>query len=181
MNILGISGSLRKGSYNTAALRAAQELAPEGVTIQIADISDLPLYNDDIRVQGFPPPVQRFRTQIKEADALLISTPEYNYSISSPLKNAIDWASRPPDQPLNGKPTALMSASGGIFGGMKAQHAMRIIGIFLDMKFVNRPEVAIGTAQERFDAEGKLTHEPTREIIRKLLVALVEWTAQLKK
>jgi chromate reductase len=181
MNILGISGSLRKGSYNSAALRAAQELAPEGVTIQIADISDLPLYNDDVRVHGYPAPAERFRAQIKHADALLFATPEYNYSISGVLKNAIDWASRPPEPPLAGKPAAMMSASMGIFGGVKAQFHLRQIAVFVDLKFVNKPEVAIATAQEKFDAQGNLTFEPTRELIRKLILSLVEWTTQLQK
>lgn len=97
--ILAISGSLRKGSYNTAALRAAQELAPAGVTVEIADISDIPMYNDDIRNVGYPAEVQRLRAQIAAADALLFAIPEYNYAVSSPLKNAFDWVSRPPDQP----------------------------------------------------------------------------------
>src|SRR5258708_5640859 len=163
MNILGISGSLRKGSYNSAALRAAQELAPAGVTIQIADISQIPLYNEDVRAAGLPPQVERFREQIRAADALLFSTPEYNYSTSGVLKNAIDWASRPPDQPFAAKPAAVMGASMGPTGTARAQYHLRQMGIFLDMRFVNRPEVMIGTAQDRFDAQGSLTHEPTRE------------------
>jgi chromate reductase len=181
MKILGISGSLRKGSYNTAALRAASEVAPEGVTIEIADISEIPLYNDDVRVQGYPAAVERFRGQIRAADALLFATAEYNYSISGVLKNAIDWASRPPEAPLAAKPAAVMGASMGLFGAARAQYHLRQIGVFVDLKFVNKPEVMIGTAQDRFDAEGKLIHEPTRESIRKLLVSLAEWTALLKK
>lgn len=181
MNILGISGSLRKGSFNTAALRAAQDLAPEGVSIEIADISGLPLYSDDVRLAGYPAAAEQFRSQIRAADALLFATPEYNYSVSGVLKNAIDWASRPPDQPLAGKPAAIMSASGGLFGGARAQYHLRQIAVFVDLKVMNKPEVMIATAQERFDADGKLTHEPTREMIRKLIVSLVEWTGTLKK
>jgi chromate reductase len=181
MTILGISGSLRKGSFNSAALRAARELAPEGVVIEIADLSEVPLYNDDVRVQGFPPAVERFREQIRAADALLFATPEFNYSVSGVLKNAIDWASRPPDQPLAGKPAAIMGASGGPAGTSRAQYHLRQIGVFVDLKFVNKPEVMMGSAQDRFDAEGKLIHEPTREQIRKLLVSLVDWTALLKR
>src|SRR5262245_54533727 len=168
MNILGISGSLRKSSYNTAALRAAQELAPADMTIQIADISEFPLYNEDVRAAGFPPAVDRFREQIRSADALLFSTPEYNFSVSGVLKNAIDWASRPPDQPFAGKPAAVMGASMGTTGTVRAQSHLRQMGIFLDLKFVNRPEVMIATAHERFDAVGKLTHQPTRDFIAKL-------------
>lgn len=181
MKILGISGSLRKASHNTAALRAASEVAPGGVTIEIADISEIPLYNDDVRAQGYPPAVAHFREQIRAADALLFATAEYNYSISGVLKNAIDWASRPPEPPLAGKPAAVMGASGGLFGAARAQYHLRQIGVFVDLKFVNKPEVMIGTAQERFDAEGKLIHEPTREMIRKLVASLVEWTALLKR
>src|ERR1700682_2430991 len=108
LNVLGFAGSLRKASYNKAALRAAQELVPPGMTIEAFDLAPIPLYNDDVRQQGFPPPVADFRARIKAADALLIVTPEYNHSIPGVLKNAIDWASRPPDQPFNGKPIALM-------------------------------------------------------------------------
>ena len=111
MNVIGISGSLRKGSFNTAALRAAQGLAPEGMTIEVAQIGDLPLYNDDVRAAGFPPPAERLRAQLAAADAILLVTPEYNYSISGVLKNAIDWASRPPSQPFEAKPVAIMGAS----------------------------------------------------------------------
>src|SRR3712207_2929689 len=115
MKVLGISGSLRRGSYNTAALRAAQGLAPEGMTIEAAEIGDLPLYNDDVRLAGYPPPAERLRGQLAAADAVLFVTPEYNYSVSGVLKNAIDWASRPPDQPFDGKPVAIMGASPGLF------------------------------------------------------------------
>ena len=181
MNILGISGSLRKASHNTAALLAAQELAPEGVQIELADISELPPFNEDVRSQGYPQLVQRFRAKIREADALLISTPEYNASVSGVLKNAIDWASLFPEPPLAGKPAAMMSASRGIFGGIKAQYHLRQIGTHVDLRFLNKPEVAIASAPERFDAEGRLIHEPTREMVRKLLLALVAWTYQLRK
>lgn len=181
MKILGISGSLRKASYNTAALRVAQELAPEGISIEIVGISDVPLYNEDVRAQGFPPAAERFREQIRAADALLFASPEYNYSVSGVLKNAIDWASRPPDQPFAGKPAAVMGASGGITGTTRSQFHLRQIGVGVDLKFVNKPEVLIATAHERFDAQGALTHEATREMIRKLVVALVDWTNLLKR
>ena len=181
MNVIGISGSLRKGSFNTAALRAAQGLAPEGMTIERAEIGDLPLYNDDIRAAGFPPPAERLRAQIAAADAVLLVTPEYNYSISGVLKNAIDWASRPPNQPFEAKPVAIMGASPGLFGSARAQYHLRQMLIFLNAMPVNRPEVMIGQAQNKFDADGNLTDEPTREFIRKLLVALRDWTERLQK
>jgi chromate reductase, NAD(P)H dehydrogenase (quinone) len=181
MNVIGISGSLRKGSFNTAALRAAQGLAPEGMTIEVAQIGDLPLYNDDVRAAGFPPPAERLRAQIAAADAVLLVTPEYNYSISGVLKNAIDWASRPPSQPFEAKPVAIMGASPGLFGSARAQYHLRQMLIFLNAMPVNRPEVMIGQAQNKFDADGNLTDEPTREFIRKLLVALRDWTERLKR
>ena len=181
MNVIGISGSLRKGSFNTAALRAAQGLAPEGMTIERAEIGDLPLYNDDVRAAGFPPPAERLRAQIAAADAVLLVTPEYNYSISGVLKNAIDWASRPPSQPFEAKPVAIMGASPGLFGSARAQYHLRQMLIFLNAMPLNRPEVMIGQAQNKFDADGNLTDEPTREFIRKLLVALRDWTERLQK
>ena len=181
MNVIGISGSLRKGSFNTAALRAAQGLAPEGMTIEVAQIGDLPLYNDDVRAAGFPPPVERLRAQIAAADAVLLVTPEYNYSISGVLKNAIDWASRPPSQPFEAKPVAIMGASPGLFGSARAQYHLRQMLIFLNAMPLNRPEVMIGQAQNKFDADGNLTDEPTREFVRKLLVALRDWTERLQK
>jgi chromate reductase len=181
MNVIGISGSLRKGSFNTAALRAAQGLAPEGMTIEVAQIGDLPLYNDDVRAAGFPPPAERLRAQIAAADAVLLVTPEYNYSISGVLKNAIDWASRPPSQPFEAKPVAIMGASPGLFGSARAQYHLRQMLIFLNAMPLNRPEVMIGQAQNKFDADGNLTDEPTREFIRKLLVSLRDWTERLKR
>jgi chromate reductase len=181
MNVIGISGSLRKGSFNTAALRAAQGLAPEGMTIEVAQIGDLPLYNDDVRAAGFPPPAERLRAQLAAADAILLVTPEYNYSISGVLKNAIDWASRPPNQPFEAKPVAIMGASPGLFGSARAQYHLRQMLIFLNAMPLNRPEVMIGQAQNKFDADGNLTDEPTREFIRKLLVSLRDWTERLKR
>jgi chromate reductase len=180
MKIVGMSGSLRKGSYNSAALRAAQGLVPEGTTIEIAEIGDLPLYNDDVRAAGYPAPVERLRRQLTEADAVLFVTPEYNYSVSGVLKNAIDWASRPPQQPFDGKPVAIMGASGGLFGTARAQYHLRQMLVFLNAFPVNKPEVMIGQAQNKFDQAGNLTDEPTREFIRKLLASLVAWTERLQ-
>jgi chromate reductase len=180
MKVVGISGSLRRGSFNTAALRAAQGLAPEGMTIEAAEIGDLPLYNDDVRAAGYPPAAERFRGQLAAADAILFVTPEYNYSVSGVLKNAIDWGSRPPDQPFDGKPVAIMGASGGLFGTARAQYHLRQMLIFLNAYPVNKPEVMIGQAQTKFDEAGNLTDEPTREFIRKLLVSLRDWTVKLK-
>jgi chromate reductase len=176
ITVLGICGSLRAGSYNKATLRTAIELRPPGMTIETADIGSIPLYNEDVRALGFPPPVEKLRAQIAAADALLFVTPEYNYTISGVLKNAIDWASRPPDQPFAGKPVAMMGAGAGMAGTARAQYDLRKCCVFLDMHPVNRPEVLIGQAQTKFDDQGRLTDEAARGFIRDLLVALEKWT-----
>lgn len=181
INVLGISGSLRKDSYNTAILRETVQLAPDGMHITLANISEIPLYNEDIYAQGFPSAVEHLREQIRSADALLFVTPEYNYSIPGVLKNVIDWVSRPPDQPFAGKPAALMGASVGRFGTVRAQYHLRQSMIFLDVKLLNRPEVMIGNAQNIFDQQGKLTDGTSREYIRGLLNALYDWTLLFKK
>jgi chromate reductase len=181
INVLAICGSLRTGSYNRAALRTAIELRPLGMTIETADISSFPLYNEDVRAQGFAPPIETLRRQIASADALLFVTPEYNYSIPGVLKNAIDWASRPPDQPFAGKPVAIMGAAAGMAGSARAQYDLRRCCVFLDMHPLNKPEVLIGQAQTKFDAEGRFTDEIGRGLIRDLLVALVQWTRLIGK
>ena len=180
MHILGISGSLRQASLNTAALRSCATLLPDGVTFSLADLSDVPLYNEDLRVQGLPSSVQQLREQISTADAIVIATPEYNYSFPGVLKNAIDWASRPPDQPFDGKPIALMGATPGGLGTSRAQYQLRQVFIYLDSRVLNRPEVMISAAPSKFDADGKLIDEPTAENLRKLLVALCDVARQRK-
>jgi chromate reductase len=178
MHILGISGSLRQGSLNTAALRACASLLPEGVTLSLADLSEVPLYNEDIRTQGLPSSVQQLREQIKAADAIVIATPEYNYSFPGVLKNAIDWASRPPDQPFDGKPIALIGATPGGLGTSRAQYHLRQVFIYLNGHVLNRPEVMISAAPTKFDNDGKLTDESTAENLRKLLAALCDAARQ---
>src|ERR1700680_1508453 len=174
--VLAICGSLRTGSYNRAALRTAIELKPPGMILETADIVSIPLYNEDLRALGFPPPVERLRAQIAAADALLFVTPQYNYSMSGVLKNAIDWASRPPDQPFASKPAAIMGAAAGMAGSARAQYDLRRSCIFLDIHPLNKPEVLIGQAQTKFDAAGRLTDDVARGLIGDLLVALVKWT-----
>src|SRR5215467_10672651 len=179
ISVLAICGSLRQGSFNKAALRTAIEEKPPGMTIETAEIGLIPLYNEDVRTLGFPPPVERLRGQIAAADALLFATPEYNYAIPGVLKNAIDWASRPPDQPFAGKPVAIMGAGAGMAGTARAQYDLRRCCVFLDMHPINKPEVLIGVAHTKFDAEGAFTDEAGRGFIRDLLVALEKWTRQL--
>jgi chromate reductase len=179
VKVLGIAGSLRKASYNAGALRAAQELAPAGMTIEIFDIAAIPLYNEDVKVKGFPPAAADLRARIKAADGLLLATPEYNYSTSGVLKNAIDWASRPPEHPFDGKPIALMGASGGALGTSRAQYQLRQMFIFLNAHILNRPEVMIGGAAGKFDAEGNLTDQVTRDFLVTMLTAFKAWIAKL--
>lgn len=163
IKVLGISGSLRSGSYNSAALQEAIGLVPPGMSIELADISGIPLYNEDVYALGFPPAVERFREQIRAADALLFATPEYNYSMAGVLKNAIDWASRPPEQPFSGKPAAILGASAGRFGTARAQYHLRQTLVFLDVHPLNKPEVMISSAQNAFDAQGRLLDDKARE------------------
>ena len=181
IRLLGISGSLRKKSLNTAALRAAQSMAPDGVKLEIFNLSGIPLYNEDLKEQGMPEPVERLRKGIAAADGLLLVTPEYNYSVSGVLKNAIDWASRPPDQPFEGKPIAIMGASPGMLGSARAQYHLRQMFVYLNGILLNRPEVMIGAAHTKFDDEGKLKDEPTREILRKLVAALADAARNAKR
>ena|SRR5215472_4943991 len=181
MNVLAIVGSLRRGSYNKLALRAAMELKPADMDIESYDIAAIPPYNDDIREQGYPPAVQEFREKIRAADALLIVTPEYNYSVPGVLKNAIDWASRPPSQPLDDKPLAIMGASPGRLGTARAQYHLRQIAVFVNMHVLNRPEVMIAGAAKAFDSSGRLIDDGARKLIAELLLNLEDWTARLRR
>jgi chromate reductase len=180
LRILGIAGSLRRGSFNAAALQAAQRLAPTGLTIEIADISGIPLYNEDVRAAGFPPSVEELRGRIKAADGLLIVTPEYNYSLPGVLKNAIDWASRPPEQPFAGKPIGIMGASVGALGTARAQYHLRQVFVFLDGLIMNRPEVMIPAAAQKFNDQGELTDGQTRDLLSAYLVAFKDWVSRMK-
>src|SRR5262245_10692117 len=181
MLILGIAGSLREGSYNRAALRAAQSLAPEGVTIEIFDIKGLPGFSQDDETNP-PAQVVELKQRIREADAILLVTPEYNYSVPGVLKNAIDWASRPyGDSAWTKKPVAIMGATVGTTGTARAQYHLRQMFVFLNMHPVNQPEVMISQAHKHFDTEGNLTDEAAKKLIRQLLEELILLTKQLAK
>jgi len=173
VNILGFAGSLRKGSYNKALLRAAGELLPAGASIELFDLDGIPPFNQDL--EGNPPErVKEFKARIKSASAVLIATPEYNYSVPGVLKNALDWASRPyGDSAWTGKPLALMSVSTGMLGGSRAQYHLRQTLLFLDVRAVSKPEVFVTFAGQKFDDEGRLTDEATRGLVANLLKALV--------
>ena len=176
VRILGIAGSLRRQSYNSGALRAAAELAPEGATVEVFELDGIPGFSED-EEQNPPDKVVELKRRVREADAVLFVTPEYNYSIPGVLKNAIDWASRPyGDSAWSGKPAAIMGASVGAIGTARAQYHLRQVLVFLDMFAVNQPEVMIANAAQRFDAEGNLTDEATREFVRRLVQSLVDWT-----
>lgn len=173
IKILGIAGSLRKDSYNLFALKAAQELVPAGAVLSLVDLHGIPVFSQDDEMAP-PVAVLEFKRQILDADAILFATPEYNYSLSGVLKNAIDWASRPyGESAWLGKPAAVMGASVGLLGTARAQYHLRQILVALNMPVVNLPEVMIGNAAQRFEADGQLTDVATRQVIHKLLEALV--------
>ena len=180
LRILGFAGSLRKGSFNKAILRAAQEMVPSEAELAIFDIAGIPLFNQDLENQ----PAERvteFKTAIRGADALLIATPEYNYSMPGVLKNALDNASRPyGDNALDGKPVAIMGASIGMLGTARAQYHLRQSCVFLNMYPLNVPEVMVPFAQDKIDDQGRLNDGKTREKIKELLDALIIWTRRLK-
>jgi chromate reductase len=181
ITILGFAGSLRKGSYNKALLRTATELMPKNARLEIFDLEGIPPFNQDFEKEP-PNRVKEFKEKIRAADAILIVTPEYNYSIPGVLKNAIDWASRPyGDNAFEGKPVAIMSASTGMLGAARAQYHLRQCFVFLNMYPVNRPEVIVTFAPEKFDEKGRLEDEDTKEHIVGLLESLVAWTKKLEK
>ena len=178
--ILGFAGSLRRGSYNKALLRAAQELVPGAATLEIFDLEGIPPFNQD--AEGEPPErVREFKSKIRAADAILIATPEYNYSIPGVLKNAMDWASRPyGDNAFKGKPVGIMSASTGMMGGARAQYHLRQVFVFLEMWPINRPEVIVTFAAEKIK-DGKVIDENTRKYIRGLLEELIDYHSKISK
>lgn len=180
LKVLGICGSLRKASFNMAALRACGEMMPQGMSLTITTIGDIPIFNQDVFDAGMPEPVKRLRAEIAEADGLLIASPEYNFSLSAALKNAIDWASRPPNQVFQDKPVAIFSATPGPLGGARVQYDLRRILVQLWAHVLPRPEVFIGMAPTKFDAQGKLTDETTRKFLTDLLAGFKPWVERMK-
>ena len=184
IHLVGLSGSLRKDSYNTALLRTIGTLLPENTTIEIASIGDLPLYNADMDLPASssrPKIIQDFRDQLAKADAFVIVSPEYNYSIPGGLKNAIDWASRGVDSPMLRKPVAVMGATTGLWGTVRMQTAFLPVFVFLEMRPVLKPEVLIAGVKDKFDAQGNLKDEVAIDLVKKKLQALRELTLQLVK
>jgi chromate reductase len=185
IQLVGMSGSLRKGSYNTMLLKAAAQLLPADVSMDIVSIKDIPLYNADLDLPGAkqrPDSVEHFRKMLTDADGILISSPEYNYSIPGGLKNAIDWASRGEDSPLLRKPVAVIGATTGLWGTARMQLAFHNVFLFLDMKPVYKPEILVAQAEKKFDKEGNLIDEMAKRLLKQKLEALkemIQWQSQV--
>ncbi len=181
IKVLGFAGSLRKGSYNKALLRTALEELPEDMEFEVFDLEGIPPYDQDLD-DDMPDRVKEFKRKVRAADAILIATPEYNYSVPGVLKNAIDWASRPPgDNSWDDKPVAVMSASIGMLAGARAQYHLRQTFVYINMHALNRPEVMVPNVADKVDAGGRVTDAKTRQKVKELLVALAAWTRRLKK
>lgn len=180
MDILAISGSLRASSYNTKALQFAASLAPAGVSFTLTGLDGIPPYREEDYEKGFPAAVSSLRASIARADAVLIATPEYNYSIPGVLKNAIDWVSRPPEQPFADKPIAIIGAAAGALGTARAQYHLRQVFVFLNALVLNQPEIMISAAHNAFDEQGQLRDEAIVERLRSLVSELVAWAERVK-
>lgn len=179
LNVVGFAGSLRRASYNRALLRAATELAPPALHIVIHELDEIPLYNGDIEAAGVPPSVVQLRDAVRRADGLLIATPEYNHGVPGVLKNAIDWLSRPPrDSALNGKVAALMGASPGMTGTARGQSQLRQAFVFTNTYALLQPEVLVGRAHEKFDADMRLVHQATRDFLATFLQRFADLIAR---
>lgn len=181
LNVVAVSGSLRKASFNNKLLNVCQSRAPDGMNIEIFDqIIDIPIFNQDVLDDGgFPPAVAALREKIAAADGLLISSPEYNHAVSCVAKNMVDWVSRPPDQPFQGKPIAVTGAAMGGLGTALGQYSLRHCFVFLDGRVMNQPEVFVGAAHTKFDDNGNLTDEPTLEFVDKFLGAFAHWMVKV--
>jgi chromate reductase len=180
IKVLGIAGSLRRKSYNKELLAAAGRLMPEGMTLEVFDLAPIPLYNEDVREQGFPPAVEELRKKIAAADAVLIAMPEYNFSIAGVLKNAIDWASRPPEQPFRDKPVAIMGATTGVWGTIRGQYHLRQVLGCLDAHILHKPEIMVAQVNTKVDAEGRLVDQTALDLLKTQMAALKAWTLRLK-
>lgn len=181
LRILGFAGSLRQGSYNRALLRSAQELAPANMALDIFDLASIPLYNGDVEAQGDPEGVAAFKQAIQRADGVLMATPEYNHGVPGVMKNAVDWASRPPrNAVLNGKPVGLMGASPGITGTARGQSQLRQAFEFTDSYAMPQPELLVFRAHEKFDAQGRLTDASTRGFLQQYLAAFSAWVMRFR-
>jgi chromate reductase len=175
MKIIGICGSAREKSYNAMAMRLVGTMLPADVTLEFARIDDFPMYNQDLQDKGFPAAVERVAEQVRAANAVLFGTPEHNWSIPALLKNGIDWVARVKNQPFAGKPMAVLGATIGTFGTARSQLHLRDIMIPLDGRMMNRPPVMIPQAQNKFDAEGKVSDQLTVDTLKAFATALADW------
>ncbi|CAN7342246.1 NAD(P)H-dependent oxidoreductase [Phenylobacterium sp. LjRoot219] len=181
LSILGVAGSLRQGSFNRALLRAAVDLAPDGVRIEIFDLAAVPLYNADLEAAGDPPGVAAFKQAIRAADGVLLATPEYNHGVPGVMKNAVDWASRPPrDAALGEKPVGVIGASPGMTGSARGQSQLRQAFEFTNSFCMPQPELLVFRAHEKFDDDGRLTDAATREHLARYLTAFAAWIRRFR-
>lgn len=181
LDIVGLCGSFRSDSINRMALKLAGELMPEGMSLEILDYSDFPFFNGDLLAKGLPATVLNLRQRIRKADAVVIATPEYNFSVPGVLKNALDWLSRGDDQPFQLKPTAILSASPGPIGGARVQYDLRKIMLFMNTPVLAKPEVFIGNAGAKFAPDGQCTDELTRKFVAEQMRALQSWIAAVQR
>jgi len=180
--VVGFAGSLRRGSYNRALLRAVAELAPQEMAFEAVSIDEVPLFNQDLEAEGDPPGVTRLREAVAAADGLLIATPEYNHGVPGVTKNVVDWLSRPPRRSvLDGKPVAVLGASPGITGSARGQSQLRQAFVFTNSPVMPQPEVPVYRANEKFDDEGRLTDERTRAHLQRFLRAFVDWIGRFRE
>lgn len=180
LDIVGLSGSLRAGSLNSMALRLAGRSMPAGMALEVLDWSQVPPFNADVLAAGMPPLVAALRERIRRADGLVIATPEYNFSIPGMLKNLLDWLSRGEDQPLAGKPVAILSAAIGPLGGARVQYDLRRVLLFVNSMVLAKPEVFIGQAGAKFGADGQCTDEPTHTFVSAQMQAFARWIGQVR-
>jgi chromate reductase len=182
VRVLGIAGSLRRKSYNRSLLAAAAELAPTSMSIETFDLADVPLYNGDLDTdEARPEPVRRLRDAVAAADAVLIASPEYNHSVPGVLQNALDWASRPGGRsPFAGKPVAIMGTSPGPVGTARGQQVLKLVVLSLLAHLIPHPGVVVNMAGEKFDADGRLVHEPTRAFLATFLAELEAWGRRMR-
>lgn len=179
IKIIAVPGSLRKKSFNRMLVNSLSLFKPENIEIEIADLSDIPMYNGDVEDAGIPASVAAFKEKIKKADGVIIATPEYNHAIPGVLKNALDWASRPPYNPFSGKPLGIIGASTGLSGTISAQENFRHIAALMNMHVMNYPVVLVRTAADKFGEDGNLKDEKTKEVLIKYLAAFSDWTKKI--
>ena len=182
VQVVGIAGSLRPGSYNMALLRAAQEIAPDTMQIRIHELSEIPFFREDVERTGIPTAVARLREAVGACDGFLVATPEYNHGVPGVMKNAFDWLSRPPGKSvLIGKPSAIVGASPGQTGTARAQSQLRQSFVFTNTPVLLQPEILVGRAHEKFDSDGHLTDTATRQVLARFVEAFAAWIEMIRR